>query len=251
MRSFAKWMLVVGLAVLMAGPTMAQEQKGRRGQGKGGAGAGQGRGGMFGGRGMLLANPAVQTEIKATDEQKEKITELTRKQGEAMRDAFSGGEFDREKMAELTKKNTEEQEKFAKETLKPDQLKRYHQIKWQQAGVLAFKEPEVQTSLKLTGDQKEKLNAIAEDYTKDRNEIMPMGRRGGGGGGGKAGGGRGFGPDPETQQKLTKLSKDTMVKAEKVLTDSQQKEWKELLGKPFEMPAFGGFGGRRGQDKDK
>jgi len=251
MRSFAKWMLVVGLAALMAGPTMAQEQKGRRGQGKGGAGAGQGRGGGFGRGGFwILANPAVQTEIKATDEQKEKITELTRKQGEAMRDVFSGGQIDREKMAELTKKNTDEQEKFAKDTLKPDQLKRYHQIKWQQAGVMAFKETDVQTALKLTGDQKEKLNAIAEDYTKDRNEIMPMGRRGGGGGGGKAGGGRGFGPDPETQAKLTKLSKDTMVKAEKVLTDGQQKEWKELLGKPFEMPAFGG-GRRGGQDKDK
>jgi hypothetical protein len=244
MRSFAKWMLVVGLAVLMAGPTMAQEQKGRRGQGKGGAGAGQGRGGMFGGRGMLLANPAVQTEIKATDEQKEKIGELARKQGEAQREL--GFDASPEERNKLRQKNADEQEKFAKDNLKPDQLKRYHQIKWQQDGVLAFKEPEVQTALKLTGDQKEKLNALAEDFNKDMRELMPMGGRRGGGG--KAGGGGDF---QAQMQKINTLRKETMVKAEKVLTDSQQKEWKELLGKPFEMPAFGGFGGRRGQDKDK
>jgi hypothetical protein len=249
MRSFAKWTLVVGLAALMAGPALAQEQKqGRRGQG-----GGQGRGGMFGGRGggFLLAIPAVQDEIKATDDQKEKIRELVTKQGEAMRDLFSGGAPDQEKMAELRKKNTEEQEKLAKDTLKPDQLKRYHQIKWQQDGVVAFKDSQVQTALKLSSDQKEKLTALADDYTKDLRELQPM--FGGGGrrqGGGKAGGGGG-GNFQETQQKINTLKKDFMTKAEKVLTDSQQKEWKELVGKPFEMPVFGGGGRRGGQDKDK
>jgi len=252
MRSFAKWLLVVGLAALMAGPSLAQEQKGRRGgQGKGGAG--QGRGG-FGGRGggFLLAIPAVQEEIKATDDQKEKIRELQTKQGEAMRDLFSGGAPDQEKMAELRKKNTEEQAKFAKDTLKPDQLKRYNQIKNQQEGILALKEPEVQTALKLTGDQKEKINALAEDYQKDMRELAPMGFGGGGGGRrGKAGGGGGGGNFQETQQKINTLRKDFLTKGEKVLTDSQQKQFKEeLLGKPFEMPAFGG-GRRGGQNKDK
>ena len=51
---------------------------------------------------------------------------------------------------------------------------------------------------------------------------------------------------------MTKMSKDFMAKAEKVLTDSQQKEWKELVGKPFEVRMdFGGRGRGRGQDKDK
>jgi hypothetical protein len=254
MRSFAKWMLVVGLVAVMAGPSLAQEQKGRQGRGKGGGGQGQGRGGMFGGRGgFLLAIPAVQDEIKATDDQKEKIRELVTKQGEAMRDLFSGGAPDQEKMAELRKKNTEEQAKFAKETLKPDQLKRFNQIKNQQEGILALKEPEVQTTLKLTADQKEKISALAEDYQKDMRELAPMGFGGGGGGRrqGKAGGGGGGGNFQETQQKINTLRKDFLTKGEKVLTDSQQKQWKdELLGKPFEMPAFGG-GRRGGQDKDK
>jgi cell division protein ZapA (FtsZ GTPase activity inhibitor) len=238
MRSFAKWMLVVGLVAVMAGPSLAQEQKGRRGQGKGGAG--QRGGGMFGRGGlMLLATPAVQTEIKATDEQKEKIGELARKQGEAMRDL--GQDASREDREKLRVKNADEQEKFAKDNLKPDQLKRYHQIKWQQEGVLALKDSEVQTSLKLTGDQKEKINALAEDYNKDMRELTPMGRRGGGGGGGNF---------QEQMQKIAALRKDFLTKGEKVLTDSQQKEWKDLLGKTFEMPAFGG-GRRGGQDKDK
>src|SRR5206468_4248845 len=157
MRSFAKWMLVVGLAALMAGPTMAQEQKGRRGgQGKGG-GQGQGRGGGFAGFQFLLANTSVQEELK------------------------------------------------------------------------------------VTGDQKEKLNALAEDYTKDRRELMPAP----GGGAGRRG------PDPELQQKMAKLNKDFMTKAEKVLTQSQQDEWKELVGKPFEVRMEFGRGRGRGQDKDK
>jgi hypothetical protein len=248
MRSFAKWMLVVGLVAVMAGPSLAQEQKGRQGRGKGGAG--QGRGGMFGGRGgmWVLAVPAVQEEIKATDDQKEKIGELMRNQFQAQRDL--GQDASQEDRAKLRQKNTEEQEKFAKDNLKPDQLKRYHQIKRQQDGVLALKEPEVQTTLKLTADQKEKINALAEDFQKDLRELQPMGGGGRRQGGGKAGGGGG---DFQAQmQKITALRKDFLTKGEKVLTDSQQKEWKELLGKPFEMPAFGGFGGRRGgQDKDK
>ena len=75
--------------------------------------------------------------------------------------------------------------------------------------------------------------------------------RGSGSGLGKAGG-RGFGLDPETLQKAAKLKKDFMTKAEKVLTDSQQSEWKELVGKPFEVRMdIGGRGRRGGQDKDK
>src|SRR5262245_2313115 len=249
MRSFAKWVLVVGMAALLAGPTMAQEQKGRRGQGKGGGGAGQ-RGGGFGGGGgfqFLLANASVQEELKVGDDQKTKIQEFSTKEREEMMARFQGGERPTpEQLAENQKKTNDARAKFAKETLKPDQLKRYNGIRLQQLGVMAFKEPEVQTSLKLTGDQKEKMNALAEDYTKDRNESSPMGRRGGGGGGGgKGGGGRGFGLDPETQQKLAKLSKDFMTKAEKVLTDGQQSEWKELVGKPFEVRFD--FGGGRGR----
>jgi hypothetical protein len=249
MRSFAKWVVVVGLAALMAGPAMAQEQKqGRRGGGQG-KGGGQGRGGFGGGFGgfFLLANPGVQEELKVTDDQKTKITEFTTKEREEMMARFQGG-GDRptpEQMAENNKKRDESRAKFAKETLKPDQLKRYNGIRLQQEGVLAFKEPEVQTALKLTGDQKEKLNALGEDYTKDRRELAPMGRGAGGGGGRR-------GPDPELAQKMAKLSKDFMAKAEKVLTDDQQKEWKELVGKPFEV-RFDMGGGRRGrgQDKDK
>lgn len=248
MRSFAKWMLVVGLVAVMAGPSLAQEQKGRRGQGKGGAGQrGGGFGGGFGGFQFLLANSGVQEELKVTEDQKSKISDFQTKEREEMMARFQGG-GDRptpEQIAENNKKRDEARAKFAKETLKPDQLKRYNGIRLQQMSVLAFKEPEVQSALKLTGDQKQKLTALTEDYTKDRGELIPMGRGAGGGGGRR-------GPDPELAQKMAKLNKDFMAKAEKVLTDDQQKEWKELVGKPFEVRMeFGGGRRGRGQDKDK
>src|SRR5262245_49603948 len=113
MRSFAKWMLVVGLVAVMAGPALAQDKaKGGRGQGKGGQGRGQGRG-MGGFSALLIANASVQEEIKATDEQKEKVRELVTKQGEKMRDLFSGGGFDADKMREMQTENAKEGEKLA------------------------------------------------------------------------------------------------------------------------------------------
>jgi Spy/CpxP family protein refolding chaperone len=219
---------------LMAGPALAQgRQKG--GQGKGGQGRGRGMGGFST---LLIANASVQEEIKATDEQKEKARELVTKQGEKMRDLFQGGGFDREKMQQMQTENAKEGDKLAKEILKPDQLKRYNQIKWQNEGVLAFQDSEVVTALKLTGEQKDKLKALGEDFTKDDRELLMSGRGGGGN-------------FQEIAQKRTALKKDFMAKADKVLTDSQQKEWKELTGKPFEVRQE--FGGRRGrgQDKDK
>jgi len=245
MRNFGKWMVVVGLAALLAGPAMAQGQgKGQgkgRNQGKGGQGQGRGRG-MGGAGGILLANASVQTEIKATDEQKEKITELTTKQGEKMRDLFQGGGFDQAKMTELRAENNKEADKLAKEILKPDQLKRYNEIAIQDAGVMAFARDDVVTTLKLTADQKDKLKALGQDYQKDLAELMPM--RGGGGGGANF---------QELAQKRTALKKDFMTKAEGVLTADQKAKWKDLVGKEFTVvqPAFGGGGGRRGQNKDK
>src|SRR4029077_1177502 len=151
MRSVCKSMLVLGLAVLVAGPALAQ-----RGQGRGGFGGG------FGGAGFLLMNQGVQKELKLSDDQIKKITETTESIREKNREDFEAarkleGDEQRAKFQELMKKQGEETDKALAEILKPDQLKRFKEIRLQQRKGDAFNDPEVQKALNLTDDQKEKI----------------------------------------------------------------------------------------------
>ena len=100
----------------------------------------------------------------------------------------------------------------------------------QQQGAFAFADPEVQKTLKITDEQKEKIKAINEDAQKARQEARP------------AGGGR---PSPEAQKKLADLQKETKEKIDAVLTTEQKKAWKEMTGEPFEVQ-FGRPGGGAG-----
>ena len=246
MRSVCKNMLVLGLALLLAGPALAQ-----RGQGRGGFGGG------FGGPGFLLQNPGVQKELKLSDDQVKKITETTESIRDKHRDEFEAlgkleGDERREKGQELRKKVSEETQKALAEILKPEQNKRLKEITLQQEGARAFNDPEVQKALNLTDDQKEKIKTINEDAAKEMGDLFPpRGRRGGGGGGAP--------PDPgafkERMTKMAAMRKETLDKATSVLNDDQKKTWKDMTGAPFEVkfefpPGGPRGGGRRGgQDK--
>jgi len=239
MRSVCKNMLVLGLTLLLAGPTLAQ-----RGQGRGGFGGG------FGGPDMLLRNPGVAKELKLSDEQIKKIEEATQSIRDKHRDEREAinkleGDERREKDQELRKTEGDETNKALAEILKPEQNKRFKEIRLQRRGARAFSEEEVQKALNLTDDQKEKIKTINEDADKERRELFPQG--------GRRGGGRGGPPDPSVFQKMETLNKETMDKVVSVLTDDQKKTWKEMTGAPFkfEFPPGGPRGGGRrgGQDK--
>ncbi|MFO0808458.1 MAG: hypothetical protein U0746_07530 [Gemmataceae bacterium] len=237
MRTLAALVLSAGLVA--AGLTLAQPP-----QGKGG-GRGMGMGGQQSGV-MLLSNKSVQEELKITDEQKEKLTAFATEQGQKMRDAMQelrsgGGNFGdpdfMKKMQEATKKlgDAAMHDLKEKKLLKDEQLTRFKQINYQQLGVAGtVADDNVQKSIKLTGDQKDKLKAMAEEYQKDNMEL------------------RGF--DPDTQTKRTALRKEYKEKTTNVLTADQKKAWTELVGKEFEIkietPNFGGGkGGKRGKGK--
>jgi len=251
MRAVCKSMLVLGLALLLAGPALAQ-----RGQGRGG-----GFGGGFGGPGFLLMNSSVQKELKLSDDQIKKITDANQSIRDKHRDDFEAvrkleGDEQREKREALGKTMREETDKAVGEILKPDQSKRLKEIQLQQEGARAFNEADVQKALNLTDDQKEKIKTINDDASKEMRDLFPpRGRRGGGGGGAP--------PDPsafqERMKKMADMRKETLDKVTSVLTDDQKKTWKEMTGTPFEMkfdfPPGGPRGGRRGppekQEKDK
>src|SRR5581483_9214652 len=173
MRTASKWVLVGVVSLAVAGTVAAQPPGGGRG-GRGGFG-----GGMFGGGPMLLANEGVQKELKLTDDQKTKVKEFTDAQMAKMREAFTGGQPDREKMQEMRKEMQEKGDKFVKDTLNADQQKRFKQIELQRDGLRAFQNADVQTALKLNDDQKEKLKGLGEEYMKDMQDLRGAGGRGG------------------------------------------------------------------------
>jgi hypothetical protein len=233
--------LTVGLVAALAGSAAAQRQPG--GQGRGGFGGGGG----FGGYGFLIRNEAVQKELTMDKDQADKAAEAVKKVTDKHADEFAKlRDLPREeqgtKRTELTKTVNEETLKAVGEVLKPEQMTRLKQIELQRAGFAAYTRPEVQTALKLTDEQKEKVKTIADEGNKQVREQFGMGQGGGGGarpprGQGGAGRGQGRGGAGANNEKVTAVRKETTEKIVAVLTDDQKTTWKELAGKPFEVPA--------------
>jgi len=209
MRTCGKMVLAFGVVALMAVPGWAQ----------------QGRGGRFGGGGggaALLSNKSVQKELKATDEQAEKLNAFARETMEKQRGEFQkfadlSQEERREKMRETARTRAVELHQGMSKILKPEQVKRFEEIQLQQSGVAAFMMPRVEERLKLADDQKSKLREISEEAMR----------------GAFQGGGQG---DPEeARKKRAETRKQSTEKALAVLTADQKKTWKEMTGEPFEV----------------
>lgn len=233
MHSLCKIVLVFGVALFMVVDASAQQRQRGQGQGRQGRG-GFGRGG---GLGMLIRNEGVQKELKLDSDQVEKATAAVDKIQQKHQDEFAGlrdlgQEERREKMASLTKTVNEETLKALDGILKPDQIKRLKQLELQQRGEQAFTDPGVQSHLKLTSEQKEKIKTIAEDAAAQRRELFQPG---------------GGGDPQEAQKKMAALRKTTMDNITAVLTPDQRQTWKEMTGQPFEFQFQGGRGRRGGQ----
>jgi len=209
MRLFCRVALAVTVVALLAGPSLAQQQR-QRGQG--------GQGGVA----TLLLNESVQKELKIESEQATKVKDAVQKVQDAHKDEFAklrdlGQEERATKARELNQTVTTEVLAGVADILKPEQIKRLKEIELQQAGARAYARPDVQKALNLTDEQKEKLKTITEESAKQRRELTQ---------GGNAQGNR---------EKLTALGKDTGEKVQAVLTDEQKKTWKDLTGEPFQL----------------
>jgi hypothetical protein len=228
--------LTVGLVVALAGIAAAQPP---RGQGRGGFGGG------FGGYGFLIRNEAVQKELKLDKEQADKAAEAATKVREKYTDELAKlrdleQEERRTKQRELNQKINDETVKAIGEVLKPEQMARLKQIELQQAGFAAYTRSDVQSALKLTAEQKEKVKTITDKANTDIREAMggpgQGGRQRGQGGAGGPGRGTGRGGFGAGNEKVTAIRKETNEKLVAVLTDDQKKTWKELTGAEFTVP---------------
>lgn len=226
MRGLSRWFLVLGVMAMIACPAMAQ---------RGGF-----RGGMMGGGGamMLLMNEGVQKELKLTDEQKEKTTELVQSVREKHQEDFAGLQdlSQEERVAKMTKvMGAIDKEIYTAlaSAWKPEQVKRLKQISLQTRGINALASEEVQKDLKITDAQKDKLKTLTTDQQKERQAAMQEAR------------------DNQDfagfAKKSSEISKEFMGKALALLDDKQKASWKEMTGDPFELVmGQGGFGGGKG-----
>lgn len=209
MRRLGKIALTLGALVLFALPASAQQ--GRRG-GFGGPGGMFGRGGGM----MLLMNKSVQEELKVDDDQAQKIDDLMAKNRETMQGLSP--EERREKMASIQA----ETNKAVEGILKPEQVTRLHEIQNQVGGANAMLSERNAEKLKLTDDQKTKIQDV---LASSREKMQGLFGQGGGG----------QGNFEEARKKIQDLQAETKKEAVAVLTDDQKKTWDELSGKPFEI----------------
>jgi Spy/CpxP family protein refolding chaperone len=218
MKRLFQFGVVVAVAAVMCGATQAQQRQ-RPG----------GPGGFGGGILMYLGQKSVQEELKMTEDQVNKLKELTAKQRESFQQLRDLNQEERRtKMQEIAKAN----DKAIGEILKSEQVKRAKEITLQltlrtQAGFVLMNNEAVGGALKINEEQKDKIREI---QAKMREEMQGLGR------------------DEEARKKREELMKTTTEKVMGVLTAEQKTKLKEMQGKEFtgkiERPQFGG-GNRR------
>ena len=200
----------------------------RQGQG-GQAQRGEGFGRMMG-MGMasaLLERPDVQRELNLTEQQKTQIRQMQ----EAMRAAWQEmrnlpPQERRQKMEELRQKN--DPTKVLNET----QKKRLRELELQAMGPTAFLQPEVADELKLTQEQRSRLQGIVMQQMQQLREQFQSG-------------GFGQGQGAQNFQQIREQMEKQMLE---VLTPAQREKWQQMQGKPFQFEGgrpmlWGGMGG--------
>ncbi len=226
MSHLGKAGLSLCVAALVGVTVCAQPPGGRRGPG--------GMGGGFGPAG-LLRNEGVQKELNLSADQIQKVKDVTREVREKHADEFAklqkidDRQERREKMQPLMKAVSQETMEALEKVLNPDQVKRLKQLELQQRGPQAFTDPEVQSQLKLTDDQKEQLKTLAADAQRETREVFQGAQ----------------GNFQEAMKKVRTLRKETLDKALAVLTPEQKKTWTEMTGAPYEFKFEPRPGGRR------
>jgi tetratricopeptide (TPR) repeat protein len=194
----------------------------------------------------LYTDPAVQAELKLTDEQKAKLAKipddlLAKHKDEIAKETAADKEAVDKQMAQqvdIEKKL----DALVEKTLTVEQRKRLGQLVVQAMGVSAFREADVAKALALPDGYQTKLNEIQQANRDKMLKEVPNVNT--------------FPPSlpPEERQKVQeaqrKMTRDTFDQFVETFTAEQKKAWKELTGEPSETIAnpagttSGGFVGR-------
>ena len=172
--------------------------------------------GVFAGKLFLLQGEDIQKDLKMSDEQVAKIKDLFEKRRNAYKDLPTDKDERTKKIQEI-QKESQEREKQAGDTLKPEQMKRLDQILLQQQGANALINPRVIDELKITDEQKTKVREAIQESGKELRDLFQRGKVN----------------LEDMQKKMAEFRTRSMEKAAAVLTPEQQKQWKEMVGEPF------------------
>jgi hypothetical protein len=174
---------------------------------------------------FLVFRDKVQADLKLTGEQKEMLEhhlpllamEFFQKM-EELRDLKS-----QERDKELEEYRKKAHEKLAtilkKMTIDDAQRKRLRELELQQLGLLEG--DVIGKDLPITNTQRQQFMAVVEDMQRKIEPLIKDADSGG---------------DPqEIWPKIMKIRKEHEVKLMALLTDTQKKQWKEMLGKPLDL----------------
>ena len=186
----------------------------------------------------LLRIEEVKTELQVSPDQDEALAKLSEQaRGERPQGINFQDMSDAERTAffEKMRKEQEERNKRMKEQLEevllPEQIERLGQIGLQVRGVQALGDDEVAGKLKITAEQKKKLEEVREKLQGEMGakvrELMSSGNRDG------------------MREAFATMREDMEKEVLAVLNTDQQKQFEEMKGEKFDMPE-GGFGGRGG-----
>lgn len=169
---------------------------------------------------FFVSRDPVQQDLKLSDDQKQKLRDKLSADVEETRTVENLPPGEREAaMQSLRQKSYEKLETFLKQTLTPDQLKRFQQLKLQYNMPTTMLQPEIVKELNITDGQREKFTGAIQDMKKEIEPLMKEAKSGG------------------NQQgilaKVTKLRLDCQGKIEALLSDTQEKQWKEMIGQPL------------------
>jgi hypothetical protein len=174
---------------------------------------------------FIVYRDKVLDELKVSDEQKEKLMQQAMEQimetGPFLNTLTETGLEHERKLNEHRKNAQEKLAKHLKEVLQPRQLARLRQLKLQREGGLALGAEDVRKDLKISQEQLQKFTAIMRELQNKIEALIKEAQSG-------------VNAD-QIGPNIEKLRKDHAKKLEAVLTDDQSKQWKELLGPPFEL----------------
>lgn len=180
----------------------------------------------LGGGPFLMYRDKVQEELKLSEDQKEKLLEQFPEYAQQTKNVFDKisdlQPHEREKELQSHRQKCHERlASLLKEILTPEQLKRLRQLELQQQGPHALGRPEIVQELKITQEQLVQFMGVFQDMYKQIEPLMKQAQSGG---------------DPKgIRLKSMKIRDEHQGKMEAILTDAQKTQWKEMLGKPFDL----------------
>ncbi|MHB8898989.1 MAG: hypothetical protein ACYC6Y_09605 [Thermoguttaceae bacterium] len=219
--------MMMGLALMLAATVVcvAAEQGQRGGPSRGGMGS---RNSLLG----LLGREQVQQELKLTEEETAKVKEVVDKLRDEMRTQYQALENTdpAERRAKLTQLSEELDEKVReqlRDVVPREKMMRLYQIRMQVRPVSeSLASRFAAERLKLTDEQKAKLEEIKKDMQTKQSDLFGKARSGGSDRSG-------------IFQQMRDIQTEADQKALGVLTEEQKKSFEEMKGAKFELQMEG------------